>query len=258
MKFLQDRDPVLRKVRELLLAGEAPHPKEKLPVKRYMQKNVKVTIASDGCLVVTKLNNKFVQRTLIVIPEDISQGLLQGLHLNLNHPTPYQMMMAIDTRFFLLDREKKIKAVWDSCTLCQSVAKIPLEIHTYQPNQMPDHPGKSFTTDVLRTCKKCIMVTMENFSGFLTTAFVTSEKTDALLEGLISTITPIKASSPSQIMIRSDRAPGFKALKTRMSDLKELDMDIDLGEAKNKNSTALVDRKMQELENEIKKAGPKQ
>ena len=33
-------------------------------------------------------------------------------------------------------------------------------------------------------------------------------------------------------------------------------MDIDLGEAKNKNSTALVDRKMQELENEIKKLAP--
>ena len=30
MKYLQDQDPILHRVRELLLAGEAPHPKEKL------------------------------------------------------------------------------------------------------------------------------------------------------------------------------------------------------------------------------------
>ena len=256
MKYLQDQDPILRRVRELLLAGEGPHPNEKLPVKRYLQKNVHLTIASDGCLVVTRLNKKFVQRTLIVIPEDISQGLLHGLHLNLSHPTPYQLMKAIDTRFFLLDRDKKIKQVWDECPLCQSVAKIPVEIHDFQPNQMPDHPGKSFTVDILRTCKKYIMVSMENFSGFLTTIVITSEKADALLEGLIQTINPFKASSPSLVTVRTDRAPGFKALKNRTAELKELGLDLDLGEAMNKNSNALVDRKMQELETEIKKLAP--
>ena len=258
MKYLQDQDPILRRVRELLLAGEGPHPKEKLPVKRYLQKNINVTIASDGCLVVTKLGKKFVQRTLIVIPEDVSRGLLHGLHINLNHPTSYQLQMAIDTRFFLLDRDKKIKDVWDNCTLCQSVAKIPVEIHTYQPNQMPDHPGKSFTVDILRTSKRYIMVSMENFSGFLTTAFLASEKADTLLEGLIQTISPFKASTPSLVTIRTDKAPGFNALKNKPNELKDLGIDLDLGEPKNKNSTALVDRKMQELETEIKKLSPNQ
>ena len=238
------------------MAGEGPHPKEKLPVKRYLQKNINVTIASDGCLVVNKLGKKFVQRTLIVIPEDISRGLLHGLHINLNHPTSYQLQMAVDTRFFLLDRDKKIRDVWDSCTLCQSVAKIPVEIHNYQPNQMPDHPGKSFTVDILRTGKRFIMVSMENFSGFLATAFLPSEKADILLEGLIQIISPFKASSPSLVTIRTDKAPGFKALKGKTAELKDLGIDMDLGEPKNKNSTALVDRKMQELETEIKKLSP--
>ena len=258
MKYLQDQDPILRRVRELLLAGEGPHPKEKLPVKRYLQKNINVTVASDGCLIVTKLGRKFVEQVLIVIPEDVSRGLLHGLHLNLNHPTSYQLQMTIDTRFFLLDRDKKIKDIWDNCTLCQSVAKIPVEIHSFKPNQMPDHPGKSFTVDILRTCKKFIMVTMENFSGFLTTTFLTSEKADVLLDGLIQTISPFKASSPSLVIIRTDKAPGFNSLKNRTAELQELGIDLDLGEPKNKNSTALVDRKMQELETEIKKLSPTQ
>ena len=68
MKYLQDQDKVLHRVRELLLAGEAPHPNENSLVKRYFRKNVDLTVASDGCLVVKKLNNKLLLRTLIVIP----------------------------------------------------------------------------------------------------------------------------------------------------------------------------------------------
>ena len=45
LKHLQDLDPILSRVRELLLAGEGPHPNEKLKVKRYMQKNVNISIA---------------------------------------------------------------------------------------------------------------------------------------------------------------------------------------------------------------------
>ena len=210
MKYLQDQDKVLHRVRELLLAGEAPHPNENSLVKRYFRKNIDLTVASDGCLVVKKLNNKLVLRTLIVIPEDISRGLLQGLHLNLNHPSQFQLMKAIDTRFFLLDREQKIREIWDNCFLCQSVAKIPKEIHIFTANQMPEHPGTSFTVDILRMFKKIIMVSTENFSGFLTTTFLASEKADFLLEGLIQTVLPFKTSLPTLVTIRTDRAPGFK------------------------------------------------
>ena len=45
-------------------------------------------------------------------------------------------------------------------------------------------------------------------------------------------------------------------LSSRTNELKELGLALDLGEAMNKNSTALVDRKMQELEAEIKKLSP--
>ena len=53
MKHLQDLDPFLLRVRELLLAGEGPHPNEKGEVKRYMQKNVAISIAD--CLQKKKL-----------------------------------------------------------------------------------------------------------------------------------------------------------------------------------------------------------
>ena len=172
MVHLQSQDPVLNRVRQLLLAGETPHPGENSAVKRYMRRNVNLTIASDGCLIVTKSNNKLVTRKLIVVPEDISLGLLQGLHLHLNHPSPTQMQRAIDTKFFLLDRFSEIHQIWENCTLCQSIAKLPVEIKSFDPNKMPEHPGLSFTVDILRASKKYIMVAMENFSGFLSTSII--------------------------------------------------------------------------------------
>ena len=253
MKFLQDKDQTLNRVKQLLLAGEAPHPNEKKLVKRYMQKNTNVTLDDSGCLMVKKMNNKFIQRSLIVIPREFSFGLLQGLHIHLNHPTSHQLRLAVDTRFFILDRDKIIKDIFENCPLCQSVSKIPMEIQNFLPNQMSDHPGLSFTVDIVRAGRKYILISVENFSGFVTSLLLPSEKADHLLNGLIQAISPFKASSSCWVTVRTDKAPGFQALKSRSKELNELGFKLDLGEPKNKNSTAIADKKIQEIENEIKK-----
>ena len=75
-----------------------------------MQRHINAMLSTDGCLVVQKRNkNKLFQRDLIIVPESLSEGLLVSMHLNLNHPTPYQLSKIIETRFFILDRDYKIK-----------------------------------------------------------------------------------------------------------------------------------------------------
>ena len=109
-------------------------------------------------------------------------GLLYGMHINLNHPSAFQLTKVVDTKFFILSREEKIKKFVEDCTLCQSVAKIPEEIHTFSANKMPEHPGQAFTVDILRMAKKKIVVAVENFSGFVSAVFVNSEKPGSLLK----------------------------------------------------------------------------
>ena len=104
-----------------------------------------------------KRDGRLNAKELLVVPEDISLGLLHAMHLNLNHPSQFQLMKVVDTRFFMLDRERKIRDLVKNCTLCQSVAKLPEEIHTFKSNLMPNHPGQAFTIDILRTCKKKIL-----------------------------------------------------------------------------------------------------
>ena len=94
------------------------------------------------------------------------------------------------------------------------------------------------------------MVSVENFSGFISTTFVNSEKSEDLLDGIITTTSPFRSSITTNI--RVDQAPGFKSL-IKKNALKDLNISIELGHAKNKNSVAIVDKKMKELEDELRK-----
>ena len=69
-------------------------------VKLFFRSDVKTTIDKDGCLVVIKRNKKsLVTRTLLVMPDSVSLGLLYSLHINLYHPTKDQLFQAVGTRF---------------------------------------------------------------------------------------------------------------------------------------------------------------
>ena len=255
LKYLQDNDKDLIQLREYLLTGKRPTPKNTKinAVKRYLNihKDSKMTIAKDGCIVVSKRDNHLLNRELIVLPEDIGFGIIYAMHLNLNHPSAFQLCKVLDTKFFILGRDSKVKEIIKSCALCQSVAKIPTEIEDFKANEMPPHPGLAFTIDVLKMNKKNIMVAVDNFSGFVSTMFIKSEKSEDLLEGILLTTSPLRSSLTSNI--RVDQAPGFRKLFRKTSSLSEFNISLELGEAKNKNAVALVDKKIKELEDEIRK-----
>ena len=147
------QDTTLNRVRELLLGGQRPGRKEPR-VKAYMMSNREVSLSKEGCLIVTKLLNNLQRRDLLIVPDRLSSGLLLSLHINLNHPTATQLANVVKTNFFILGLGSKIEKITNSCHLCQSVKQIPEEIHIFQPNETPPHPGHTFTVDVLKTCKK--------------------------------------------------------------------------------------------------------
>ena len=97
-----------------------------------------------------------------------------------------------------------------NCTICVAIKTIPEEIYQFKANEVPSHPGKSFTVDVVKEASKLVLTAVCNFSGYLSTTFIPSEKTEDLHDGIISTITPFMSTSLSRI--RVDRAPGFNKL----------------------------------------------
>ena len=259
MKFLQDQDPDICRVRELLKGGQQPSMKRDFaPVKTFFRADVNASVDREGCLVVTKTSRSFIgaTRNLVVVPDSVSLGLLHSLHINLLCPTTSQLMKVVDSKFYIRDLANKVKSVTNSCSTCASLRSIPEEIHKFQTNEVPNHPGQQFTIDILRESKKIVMVSVCNFSGYMSTMFLPSEKTDDLLDGVVAVTTPFTSSS-LQGRIRVDQAPGWQSLERQKEKLAAFGLDLELGDKKNKNSLAICDERMKELRKSLRVLVPK-
>ena len=253
IRKLQQADPDLIRVYTYLSAGKKPQRRDTKcnTVKRYLQF---ATIAQDDTLVVRQYN-KLVIKELPIVPVNIAEGLVIASHYKLNHPTPSQHLAMIKSNFFVLNASFLTESVWKNCVTCQSIKKIPKEFVTSETNVVPSHPGESFTADVLKKARKCAMITVDNHTGFLSTALSRSEKQDDLEQSLIATITPFKSSTLTS-NIRVDQAPGFKAIFKNPHNLSKMGINLELADQKNKDGVAIVDRKIQELEIELSKISP--
>ena len=73
---------------------------------------------------------------------------------------------------------------------------------------------------------------------------------------LIQVTTPIRNSA--LVKIRTDRAPAFQSLvKSKDNSLETNGIILELGDDLNKNSNGIVDGKIQELEEKLKRISPK-
>jgi len=124
-----------------------------------------------------------------------------------------------------------------------------------EPSKMPKHPGSHFNVDIIRRANQKILVGADMFSSFITATLLTDERRQSLEAAIVQIITPTR--NAPQISVRSDNAPAFKSLTlTPSSMLKENGILIILGDDGNKNSNSIVDKLIQELENEFKQLAP--
>ena len=72
----------------------------------------------------------------------------------------------------------------------------------------------------MKECKKLVLVAVDNFSAYVATTFIASEKEEDLRDGIIAAITPFMANSISKIMV--DRFPGFAKMCGQKDGLKKL------------------------------------
>ena len=78
-----------------------------------------------------------------------------------------------------------------------------------------------------------------------------------MVQGILNLVTPIRHCS--KVQVRVDRAPALKSLaENHDQELADNGIDLELGEDLNKNSNCSVDKKIQELEAEIRRLCPKE
>ena len=105
----------LKRVHAHLSSGTRPTQKSKqTTVKRYLQK---VSIGSNGLLVVIRSEPFLPRRELIVVPQLVVLGFMTSLHLKLNHPTENQLLQVFRRGFFALKEQHFAKVTLQNCEL---------------------------------------------------------------------------------------------------------------------------------------------
>ena len=253
-KNLQQSDKDCMNTVDLLRTGNIPTKKNK---SRIINKLLaECSISKCGLLVKKEYDHRTLREVeKIVVPQHYLHSILTILHVKLMHPTVHQLSLVFNKYFFAPNSAKISQEIKDKCSSCISFSKLPSQITTMKPTKVPRHPGSHMNVDVLKRASQNILVCVDMFSGFTTAAFIPSETKEALTQGLIQTITPIR-HSPT-VVIRSDNAPAFKSLAANLpSELIENGISIELGDDANKNSNSIVDKMIQELEVEVKKLAP--
>ncbi|XP_071089210.1 uncharacterized protein [Haliotis cracherodii] len=244
----------LRRTHAHLIQGTRPSKKQTdvKDVKRYLQS---VTIAKDGVLVIQRNEPLVTIRECIVIPQQVLDGLLTAMHIQLNHPSAHQLKLVVNRYFYALDMDQAITKVSSGCYHCTSLQQVPHTVVAQSSTDPPEIIGAAFAADVIKRERQLILVLRECITSFTCTCAIENEQKGTLREALIRLSVEMRPLDGPPAVIRTDPAPGFKAL-VQDDLLRSQRLCIEIGRIKNKNKNPVAERAIQELELELLKIDP--
>ena len=141
---LQVSDDSLRRTAACLQQGTKPGRKEKKmkDVKRYLQ----VAKLTKDSLLIVQNHSPITGRTeRIIVPRCYLQGLLECLHLKLNHPSKAQLRQVFTRAFYALDLEDALNDVAKRCHTCLSLSDMPNRFFHQTTTTNPDSIGSNYS-----------------------------------------------------------------------------------------------------------------
>ena len=253
---LQLADKACNTAVRLINSGQQP-PKKPGPMQNHIRRYVaQGTVTKDGLLVVlgedtsnafSSLSAKTRQR--IVIPQPILPAVIWQLHEKLDHPPQSQFQAVIDKYYYGYGTAGIISNLYNECSKCASKKQLPRDLLHKTVTEVL-HPGIYFHLDVIRRAKQRILAIRDHFSSFTNGQIVPSENETNLRDGLFAIVTPLRQASP--ITVKTDNAAAFQGL-VRKNDphLQKAEITLVLSEVMNKNSNAVIDKGILELEKEL-------
>ena len=253
---IQNACPDISKVFECLSSGSSlPKNKKNLTdAKRYI--SCGASLSSNQRLLVIRHSTPFKPTTeRIIIPREVSPGLMTAIHIQLNHPSIYQLTQIFSRAFFCLDMSTVAKKVVEGCYQCASLKKVPSTYHNQSTSVPAETIGVKFAADIVKRNGQLIMLIREDISSFTDAVFVEDEKADTLRDGIITVMSRLRSPMAPKAILRTDPASAFRSL-VNDSQLSNINLSIDLGEAKNMNKNAVAERGIEEFHAEILRLQP--
>ena len=127
----------------------------------------------------------YIQLIINVIPTLYAGWVVTALHIQLDHPSCYQLKQVMHRYLYALDLDKAIDTASRSCHQCASLRDTP---HTTIP-QSTGNPqevvGISYTADVIKRDKQLILVLRECVTPNTASCLIDDERRDTLRDSLV-------------------------------------------------------------------------
>lgn len=149
--------------------------------------------------------------------------------------------------------DKSLDMVTKGCHQCASLAKAPKMRDEQSSEDPPETVGLAFAADVMKRERQLVLVVRECVTSFTFTKLLESERHHDLRDAIIQLLAEVHPLDGPYAVIRTDPAPGFKALVDDQL-LTRHHISIELGRAKNLNKNPVAEKAIQELEGEILRA----
>ena len=246
---LQVSDDSLRRTCAHLRQGTKPSKKDTKirDVKRYLQV---ARISNDGLIVTEQHVPGVGKREKIIIPRQYLGGLLECLHLKLEHPTKSQLRQVFCRAYYALDLEGALDLVTRSCHTCVALSDMP---NNFLQQTMTTHPssvGSNFSADVVRRSGQHILLIREYISSFTQAKLIPNEQAATLrtaLQVLCSNLIPVTGSKST---VKVDPASSCRSL-VKDRELGSSGISVELGWEKFKNKNPVAERAIRELHSEL-------
>ncbi len=231
---------------------EGTRPQKKLKNLRDVKQLIRVcSVTSNGLLIVKGKDAPFLlPNDLIVIPTSYTPGLLTAMHLQLNHPSAHQLKQVFNRQFYAISSDKLIQESSQNCHQCISLRKFRIPSTPDSTSAPYNTVGSNFAADIIQRVSQKILVLSEEVTKFTQATLIDSENHHDVLHGLKELILPLHPPCSPTAVLKLDPAPAMQTLH-RSQALQDINIQIELGNAKNKNKLATIDKQIQELEDEI-------
>ena len=119
----------------------------------------------------------------------------------------------------------------------------------------PEAIGQSFAADVMKRSRQLMFVLRETVTSFTCSLFLENGRHQTLRDAIIKLCLEMRLMDGPPAVIRTDPAPGLKALPNDPL-LKKHRVTIELGQPKNPHKNPVAQRAVQELETELARQKP--
>lgn len=252
---LQKEDDTHRRLHKLITSGGLqPEPKLRghSDLKRLynLYRKGLLHIDPSGLIIVKHIDTQSgIEYNAISVPKHIFPGLLQSLHIKLNHPSRAQLHKFANRHFFCIGIVHTVDSIHSSCEICASLSTLPKPPISQSTSPNPVF-GQNFSADVIVSDHQKILICREKLSQFTTTVTLDDETVDSLRNAIISSV--IEIMPPTGAVIRMDPAPALQSLAKLNADplLSKFNITLEIGRVHNPNKNPIAENAIKEFRKE--------